>query len=59
MGLHDLVSISAARVYAAGILENLEAGYCVDCVKEEINESVSEKRAVLNKKNTIGLDGAS
>ena len=57
MGLYDLVSVSDVCVCAAGILENLEAGYCVGCVKEETNEGVSEKLAALNKKTTADLDG--
>ena len=57
MGLYALVSAPAVWVCAAGILENLEAGYCVGCVKEETNEGVSEKRAALNKKTTADLDG--
>ena len=57
VGLYDLVSASAVWVCAAGILENLEAGCCVGCVKEETNEGVSEKRAALNKKTTADLDG--
>ena len=57
MGLYDLVSVSAVCVCAAGILENLEAGYCDGCVKEEVNESVSEKRTAFNKKDTADMDG--
>ena len=57
MGLYALVSAPAVWVCAAGILENLEAGYCVGCVKEETNEGVSEKRSALNKKTTADLDG--
>lgn len=57
VGLYDLVSVSAVCVCAAGVLENLEAGYCDGCVKEEVNESVSEKRAAFNKKDTADMDG--
>ena len=48
MGLYALVSAPAVWVCAAGILENLEAGYCVGCVKEETNEGVSENGNCLD-----------
>lgn len=50
MGLYALVSAPAVWVCAAGILENLEAGYCVGCVKEETNEGVSENELRLTRK---------